>query len=209
MTTAPPPGPPLPPPPNERGTRQQAPYGVIRVGLPTATSNGQGIGVAVLDTGIYFDHEDLDPAPDVPAVQDPPGVYSNGTSYNGSVEGQSAKDLWGHGTQVAGRIAALDNDYGIVGVASHAKLYAVKVDATPAGEIATTDIIKGLEWIIAKGPTMSPPIRVVNISSGGCLVNISGVCAAEDSTIVNMYHLNYAQIHFASVAAFVAGWRSS
>ena len=179
VTTAPPPGPPLPPPPNERGTSQQPPDGVVRVGLPTATSNGQGIGVAVVDTGLYFDHEDLDPAPDVPAIQTTPGVYTDGTSYNGSIEGDSAKDLWGHGTHVAGRIAALDNNYGIVGVASHAKLYGVKVDATPAGEIATTDIIKGLEWIIAKGPTMSPPIRVVNISSGGPF---------ENPTVDTMYH---------------------
>ena len=181
VTTAAPAGPPLPPPPNERGTSQQPPDGVIRVGLPTATSNGLGIGVAVVDTGIYFNHEDLDPAPDVPAIQTLPGIYDNGTSYNGSIEGQSAEDLWGHGTHVAGRIAALDNNYGIVGVASHAKLYAVKTDATPAGEIAISDIVAGLEWIIAKGPTMSPPIKVVNISSGGPE-------AGEDPIVVQMYH---------------------
>ena len=181
VTTAPSPGPPLPPPPNERGTRQQAPYGVIRVGIPTATSNGLGIGVAVVDTGIYFDHEDLDPAPDVPAVQNPPGsgVYTDGTSYNGSFEGDSARDTWGHGTHVAGRIAALDNNYGTLGVAPHATLYAVKVDATPAGEIATTDIIAGLEWIIAKAQALTPPIRVVNISSGGPF---------ENPVIDQMYH---------------------
>ncbi len=166
-----PPGPPLPPPPNERGTSQQPPDGVIRVGLPTATSNGQGIGVAVVDTGIYFGHEDLDPAPDVPATEIQPG----------SIEGASANDLWGHGTHVAGRIAALDNNYGVVGVASHAKLYAVKVDATSGGAIATSDIVKGLEWIIAKGPSMTPPIKVVNISSGG-------LEALEDPAVVTMYH---------------------
>ena len=179
VTTAAPPGPPVPPPPNERGTSQQPPDGVIRVGIPTATSNGQGIGVAVVDTGIYFDHEDLNPAPDVPAVQTAPGVFSDGTSYNGSNEGQSAKDTWGHGTHVAGRIAALDNNYGTLGVAPHATLYAVKVDATPGGVIATTDIIAGLEWIIAKGATLSPPIRVVNISSGGPF---------EDPIVDQMYH---------------------
>ena len=121
-TTAAPPGPPVLPPPNERGTSQQPPDGVIRVGIPTATSNGQGIGVAVVDTGIYFDHEDLNPAPDVPAVQTAPGVFSDGTSYNGSNEGQSARDTWGHGTHVAGRIAALDNNYGTLGVAPHAEI---------------------------------------------------------------------------------------
>ena len=178
VTTAAPPGPPLPPPPNERGRRQQAPYGVIRVGLPTATSNGQGIGVAVVDTGIYFGHEDLNPAPDVPAVQSLPGVYDDGTSYNGSNEGQSATDLWGHGTHVAGRIAALDNNFGTLGVAPQATLYAVKVDADPFGAILTGDIIAGLEWIKAKGPTLSPPIKVVNISSGG----------PHEGPITDLYH---------------------
>ena len=157
VTTAAPPGPPLPPPPNERGRRQQAPYGVIRVGIPTATSNGLGIGVAVLDTGLYYAHEDLNPAPDVPATQTTPGVYDNGTSYNGSNEGQSAGDTWGHGTHVAGRIAALDNNYGVLGVAPHATLYGVKVEALADGKIATSDVIKGLEWIIAKAATLTPP----------------------------------------------------
>ncbi len=179
VTTAPPPGPPLPPPPNERGTRQQPADGVIRVGIPTATSNGLGIGVAVLDTGIYFAHEDLNPAPDVPAVQTGPGVYDNGTSYNGSVEGASANDVWGHGTHVAGRIAALDNNYGVLGVAPHATLYAVKVDAADDGAIATTDIIKALEWIVVKGPALTPPIRVVNMSLGGPF---------EDEVIDQLFH---------------------
>ena len=188
VTTAAPPGPPVPPPPNERGTSQQPPDGVIRVGIPTATSNGQGIGVAVVDTGIYFGHEDLNPAPDVPAVQTAPGVFSDGTSYNGSNEGQSAGDTWGHGTHVAGRIAALDNNYGTLGVAPHATLYAVKVEATPEGLIATTDIIAGLEWIIAKGPTLSPPIRVVNISSGGPFENpvVDGMYHARITDLYNM-----------------------
>ena len=166
-TTAPPSGPPLPPPPSERGTRQQPADGVVRVGLPTATSDGLGIGIAVLDTGIYFAHEDLNPAPDNPGVYNPVTQTFSGTSYNGSNEGQSANDIWGHGTHVAGRIAALDNNYGVVGVAPKATLYAVKVDADNQGQIAESDIIAGLEWIIDRANVLNPPIRVVNLSSGG------------------------------------------
>lgn len=166
-TTAPPPGPPLPAPPSERGTRQQPADGVVRVGLPTATSDGLGIGIAVLDTGIYFAHEDLNPAPDNPGIYNPVTQTFSGTSYNGSNEGQSANDVWGHGTHVAGRIAALDNNYGVVGVAPKATLYAVKVDADNQGQIAESDIIAGLEWIIDRANVLDPPIRVVNISSGG------------------------------------------
>ena len=200
VTTASAPGPPPPPPPNERGSRQQAPYGVIRVGIPTAASNGLGIGVAVVDTGIYFAHEDLDPAPDVPAFQIADGVYNDGTSYNGSNEGQSATDLWGHGTHVAGRIAALDNNYGTLGVAPHATLYSVKVDATPAGEIATTDIIAGLEWIIAKGPTLTPPIRVVNISSGGPF---------ENAEVDQMYHDRIIDLYNMDIVVVVSAGNTS
>lgn len=178
---------------------------MIRVGLPTAASNGLGIGVAVVDTGIYFGHEDLDPAPDVPAFQTVPGsgIYTDGTSYNGSNEGQSAGDTWGHGTHVARRISALDNNFGTLGVAPHATLYAVKAEATPFGEIATTDIIAGLEWIIAKGPTM-PPIKVVNISSGGCISDITDVCLGEDPVIVNMYHDRIIDLYDMDIAVVVS-----
>ena len=105
-------------------------------------------------------------------------MYTNGTSYNGSNEGQSANDTWSHGTHVAGRIGALDNNYGTLGVAPHATLYAVKVDADQFGAIYTGDIIAGLEWVKAKGPTLSPPIRVVNISSGG----------PYEGVITDLYH---------------------
>jgi Subtilase family len=188
VTTAAPPGPPLPPPPNERGNRQQPADGVVRVGLPTATSNGQGIGIAVLDTGIYFAHEDLAPAPDVPGVYNPLTHTFSGTSYNGSNEGQSANDTWGHGTHVAGRIAALDNNYGVVGVAPKATLYAVKVDADPQGQIAESDIIAGLEWIIDRANVLDPPIRVVNISSGG---PFTGTMVDEDyhNRIIDLYNM--------------------
>jgi len=55
----------------------------------------------------------------------------------------------GHGTHVAGIIAAIDNDIGVIGVAPEAKLYAVKVlDRRESGFLS--DIIAGLEWCILR-----------------------------------------------------------
>src|SRR6266571_5068448 len=80
-------------------TSQVTPAGVTKVGVPTTTSNGAGIGVAVLDTGIDFKQTDLAPA-----------------SQSFSAFGGSCQDDNGHGTHVAGIISALNNTIGVVGV---------------------------------------------------------------------------------------------
>lgn len=145
------------------GSRQVIPLGVQRAGLPDCVSNGEGIGIAVVDTGIDFSHPDLAPAPDTPGVLGGPG----GTSFNALAPGSSCQDNWSHGTHVAGLIAAIDNNEGIVGSAPYATLYCVKVGATDAGEIWETDIFAGLDWILENHSQVTPPIRVVNMSLGG------------------------------------------
>lgn len=147
------------------GTRQVIPLGVQRAGLPNCEANGDGIGVAVVDTGIDFSHPDLAPAPDNPGVL---GVVG-GTSFNALAPGTSCQDDWSHGTHVAGLIAAVDNNEGIVGTAPYATLYCVKVGATSAGEIFETDVFAGLDWILENHDQVTPPIRVVNMSLGGDL----------------------------------------
>jgi len=69
------------------------------------------------------------------------------------------KDSYGHGTAVAGVIAALDNEWGVVGVSDGIDLYSVKVmDDTGSGNI--DNIIAGIEWAVAEG------IPVINMSLG-------------------------------------------
>lgn len=141
-------GPPPPPPPPPFGTRQIIPVGVQRVGLPTATSNGTGVGVAVADTGIDLTHTDL-------------SVSANKFDAFGG----TCQDGVGHGTHIGGIIAALNNNQDVVGVAPGAKLYCVKVlDDTGQGTDSTA--IAGLDWIAANHNTVTPPIRVVNVSWG-------------------------------------------
>jgi subtilisin len=130
---------------------QVLPLGVQRVGAATATSNGEGIGVAIVDTGIDGAHGDL------------ASVAGSYDAFDGST---NCQDDNGHGTHVAGTVAALDNPIDVVGVAPAASLYCVKaLDAQGSGSWST--IIAGLDWIWNNRQTTSPAIRVVNMSLGG------------------------------------------
>jgi subtilisin family serine protease len=127
---------------------QAVPVGVARVGAPTATSNGAGIGVAIMDSGIDFANADLAPS-----------------SLSYSAYGSSCQDNNGHGTHIAGIVGALNNTVGVVGVAPNSTLYCVKVlDASANGTDST--IIAGLNWIYKNANIVVPNIRVVNMSFG-------------------------------------------
>jgi subtilisin len=124
------------------------PTGVQQVNAPQAWgySQGKGIRVAVVDTGIDFTHPDLQPN------------YVGGTSF---VPGAATPmDDHGHGTHCAGTIAAAIEGSNVVGVAPQASLYAVKVlDQNGSGQFSW--IIAGLDWCIQNA------IHVVSMSLGG------------------------------------------
>lgn len=118
-------------------------WGVKRIGagvVHDSGNKGAGVEVAVLDTGIDWDHPDLD------------GNIKGGINYVGKgrrVNLGAWDDDNGHGTHVAGIIAAEDNDIGVVGVAPEASLSAVKVlDKNGSGYVS--DIIAGLDWCVAE-----------------------------------------------------------
>lgn len=167
VSTGPPPPPPPPPPPDGavRGTQQVLTYAVQRVGRPVEGSTGEGVGVAVVDSGIDFFHTDLFPAPDDSGTVDPVAQTSTGTSFNADSPLTSCQDVFSHGTHVSGMIAALDNNGGMVGVAPDATLYCVKIDsnATP-GLIPLSNLQAGLEWVLASHDRVVPNIEVVNLS---------------------------------------------
>jgi len=131
------------------GAAQVIPAGVVRVGVPTGTSNGSGVGVAVLDTGVDLAHADLAGTVD---------------AFNG-FGGPSCQDDQGHGTHVTGIIAARDNNVDVVGVAPNAQIYCVKVlDSAGSGSDAT--VMAGLEWVLDHHTSSVPNIHVVNMSLG-------------------------------------------
>ena len=136
------------------------PWGVDRVDaeLVHPSNKGTGIKVAILDSGIDLDHPDL-------------AVAGNVTFVSGTTSGD---DDNGHGTLVAGIVAALDNDIGVIGVAPEASLYAVKVlDENGNGVMSV--ILSGIEW------AMGNNIQVINISFGGILNWPSTVITALDN----------------------------
>ena len=97
---------------------QVMPFGIERVQAPLvwdAGFEGEGVTVCVIDTGLYWEHEDIDENYVLGGVsQDPDSAWD--------------ADGYGHGTHVAGTITAADNDVGVIGVSpGKVSLYIVKV----------------------------------------------------------------------------------
>lgn len=126
----------------------EIPWGVGRVNAPAAwgSTDGRGVKVAVIDTGVDHTHPDLAPN------------YKGG--WNAVTGSGDPMDDQGHGTHVAGTIAAARDGKGVAGVAPGADLYAVKVlDKNGSGNYSW--IIAGIEWAIENR------MDVVNMSLGG------------------------------------------
>jgi subtilisin len=132
---------------------QRLPTGVDRIqGDASSTLSGNGSGsvntaVAIIDTGIDRDHPDLN-------VVGGKNCQS-GTSYD---------DGNGHGTHVAGTVAAKDDGTGVVGMAPGAKLYGVRV-LNNNGSGSWSAIICGINWVTANAGSLN--IKVANMSLGG------------------------------------------
>lgn len=153
-----------PPPP-----LQPLPWGVDRIDAEYAWtgSTGDGVNVAVLDTGIDTNHPDL--------AANLEGGYSAVNRDTTNVE-----DKNGHGTHVSGTIAALNNDFGVVGVGPAIDLYAVQISR--GAIIRLTDILEGINWCVGTlGGDPDDDIQVMNMSYGG------GYSKSEDDALQTAY----------------------
>jgi len=141
---------------------QTLPWGINRIDADSSSTlagNGSGavsnVNAYIIDTGIDTAHADLNVVKHV------------------NFAGGSNKDCHGHGTHVAGTVAAKDNTINVVGVAPGAPLTGVKVLGC-GGSGTTSGVIKGVDWVTANA--VKP--AVANMSLGG------GASQALDDAVV-------------------------
>ena len=109
-------------------------------------TTGNGITVCIIDTGYYNEHEDLVGVPyDGIAQLDPPFTL----------------DGYGHGTHVAGTIAAQNNSFGVVGVSPSVDLYIIKYFGTDGLATMASDLIAATNTCANNGA------KVISMSLGG------------------------------------------
>jgi len=138
----------------KKETSQELTWGIDRINadLVWEITAGSKIKVAILDTGIDLDHPDLQR-----------NIKGN---INMIKPRKSGDDDNGHGTHVAGIVAAVDNEIGIIGTSPEISLYAVKVlDKKGSGWLS--DLIDGLDWCI------NNKMQVVNMCFGSLTDNPS------------------------------------
>ncbi len=135
---------------------QKTPWGITRVGGGGSASSNKAW---VIDTGIDLDHPDL--------------IVDQTLSKNFVSRETSPNDLNGHGSHVAGTIAAVKNTIGVVGVVPGTTVVAVRV-LNRRGSGSNSDVIAGVDYVAKNGAAGD----VANMSLGG------GVSTALDSAVI-------------------------
>ncbi|VXB79968.1 S8 family serine peptidase [Arthrobacter sp. 8AJ] len=115
------------------------------------TTTGNGIKVAVLDSGVASDNPDI-----APKVVARANFSSSATKAGDPV----AEDYYGHGTHVAGNVAATGNNtIGVAGVCPGCTILAGKV-LNDSGVGSSSSLASGIDWAVSNGA------RVINMSLG-------------------------------------------
>lgn len=143
------------------GGRQITDWGVAKIEAPGAWAlgyRGQGIKVGIFDSGIDIHHPDLAVAGGVDLVGD----------------GNGLDDCQGHGTHVAGIVAARNNGRYTAGVAPAVELYSMRLADCAWGGGTIAKMIQGLEWAIDNG------MDVVNMSFGFGIQGVASPVGPDD-----------------------------
>ena len=156
---------------------QCTPWGITRVG---GGASGVGKRAWIIDSGIDLTHPDLN--------------VNTSLSISFVLGSPSPADLNGHGTHVAGTIAAKDNGFGVIGVAAGAEVVAVRVLSDEGG--TNSAIIAGVNYVAAHAASAD----VANMSLGGppsqavddAVFAMSGVCKVVLAAGNDAKNANYA-----------------
>ncbi len=132
------------PDPDPDPSGQQTPYGIERVG----TGSGVGKVAWIIDTGIDLDHPDLN--------------VDASRGFNFIKTTATPDDDNGHGSHCAGIVAAIDNDFGVIGVAAGATVIPVKV-LDRRGSGAYSVILAGIDFVASAASAGD----AANMSLGG------------------------------------------
>jgi subtilisin family serine protease len=143
--------------PGGGGGGQATPWGITRVG---GAGDGSGKTAWIIDTGIDLDHPDL----------------NTSRACHRAFNGASPDDLNGHGTHVAGTIAAKNNTTGVVGVAANAFVCAVRVLGAN-GSGTWEQVVNGVDYVAQNGA----PGDVANMSLSGAGSNSTLEAAVRDA----------------------------
>ena len=142
---------------------QEVPWGIARVN-GGATYSGSGVAW-IIDSGIDSSHEDLNV-----------DVNRGFNAFTKGPDSDLSSDGNGHGTHVAGTVAAIDNEVGVIGVAAGATVIPVKV-LDRRGSGSYSGVIAGVDHVAANGTDGD----VANMSLGGSFsqaVNDAVIAAA-------------------------------
>lgn len=183
---------------------QTIPWGITRVGgsvIYTGTRKAW-----IIDTGIDLDHPDLN--------------VNTALSKNFVNTSKTADDDNGHGSHVAGTIAARDNTIGVVGVAAGATLVAVKV-LNRSGSGTYSVIIAGVDYVAANGAAgdvanmslggsvyATLDAAILSASSGGIWFTLAAGNEADDANNYSPARVNGTYIYTLSAMDITDHWAS-
>ncbi|WP_226480231.1 S8 family serine peptidase [Natrinema amylolyticum] len=155
-------------------------------------TRGEGVRVAVLDTGVDVSHPDLELATDDPSDPTYPGGWAEFDATGGRVVGSTPHDTGTHGTHVSGTVTGGSASGTAIGVAPEAELLHGLVLGGTSGSFA--QVVAGMEWAVredadvislslgatGKHAPFIDPVRNAR-ESGAVVVGATGNDGAETS----------------------------
>jgi subtilisin len=136
---------------------------------------GANIGVAIVDTGIDYNHPEL--------------MFNYGGGFDYQNNDSDPFDDDGHGTHVAGTVAAAWNGLGVIGVAPNATVYALKALGPNGGSYS--NVISSLQWIVNHNNAVRAGLKPGHVEI--LVANHSYGSSGDPGTLVrNAFNSSYA-----------------